>query len=381
MLESGRIAAIDSFVAGHWVFVRVTIDSGATGWGEATYFVHPPAIHAVIADLRAAYVGEDPWRPEYLYQRVLKKHCLVDAAASCAMSAIDQALWDLKGKALDVPVWQLLGGRVRDRIRAILLIEAGDADGILTEAVRARDQGFTAIKIKPFTGDWSVHSTVRILDEAAGTVHAVRAAIGPDVDLAVEVHRNLSPDQAIAFAGLVRGAQLCFLEDPVLPFSVTVNRHVARYAGMPVAIAERNLTIWEFREYSDCESVTYLRPDAGVAGGITQLRKIAAIAESRQQRIVPHNFTSPLLTAVHLQLAACTVNWELQGYVREHREPWTRVVRQVNHLEDGFLRIPESPGIGIEPDAEYLATASYEPFGSRFGHIAHPAMDGGIKQV
>jgi len=380
MLEATRITQLKTYIAGHWIYVAVETDSGITGFGESTYFLHPTAIRAIVDDLQEVYVGEDPYRADYLYQRVLKKHCMIDAASASALAAIDQALWDIKGKALGVPVWQLLGGRVRDKVRAILLIEAQSEEEILSRAVEAREDGFTAIKIKPFIGDWSLQSSARIMQRVTETVRAVREAIGWDMDLAVEVHRNLSPDQAIQFADRVRDQNLYFIEDPVQPFSVTVNSYVARELRTPVALAERNFNIWEFREYSDCTAVTILRPDAGLAGGFTQMKKIAAIAESRHQRILPHNFTSPLLTAVHIQLAACTPNWDLQGYVRENREPWTRVVKQINQLDNGFLSIPETPGIGIELDLEYVCDAGYEPFGSKYGHIAFTAMDGSIKQ-
>ena len=125
--------------------------------------------------------------------------------------------------------------------------------------------------------------------------------------------------------------------------------------------------------------MSILRPDIGVAGGFSQMKKIAAIAESRHQRIVPHNFTSPVVTACHIQMAACTLNWDVQGYVRETRKPWLDVVMQINQIENGFLKIPETPGIGISLNLEFLETASYRPFGNAFAHAAPTAMDGAIK--
>jgi galactonate dehydratase len=199
------------------------------------------------------------------------------------------------------------------------------------------------------------------------------------MDLSVEIHRNLTPDLAEAFAAGVKSVRPYFIEDPILPFSVASNSHVAGRMGGTIALAERNTNIWEFREFSDCHDIAILRPDVGLAGGFTQLKKIAAIAESRHQRIVPHNFTSPLATACHIQLAACTVNWDVQGYVRENREPWTRVVERINVVEGGFLAIPEIPGIGIELNLPYLRQAAYQPLGHKFAHGAARAMDGGVK--
>lgn len=376
-----RIAAIECFVSGHWAFALVTTEDGQTGIGESTYFTYPNCLPAIISELSHCYLGEDSFRAEFLYHRVSKKHCLLDAASCSAMAAIDQALWDLKGKALGVPVWQLLGGRVRDRVRAILLIEATDRETLIREALGAKDSGYTAIKIKPFLGDWAIRPTADMLRMVIDNVRSVREALGWKVDIAVELHRNLSPDLAIRFADSVRDLELLFLEDPIQPFSLTVNRHVAERMRHTVALAERNTNIWEFREYSDAPGVTILRPDAGLAGGISQVKKVAAIAESRHQRIVPHNFTSPIITAVHLQLAACTINWDLQGYVREDRAPWNQVVKRINQIEDGFLQIPETPGIGIEADIEFLRKSHFQPFGNKFAHTAHIAMDGGLRQT
>lgn len=375
-----RIESIRTYVEGHWLFVVVTVDRGVFGIGEATYFVNPLAVQVVVDDMSNRLRGQDAFRAEYLFQRELKHHCVRDMVQIAALSAIDQALWDIKGKALGVPVWELLGGRVRDRVRAILLIEAATIEEMVEKAQAAAAEGFTAIKLKPFVGDWATRTRAAALRNTVDAVRAVRTAVGWDVDIAVEVHRNLTPFDAVEFADRLRDQALYFIEDPILPFSVDSNRHVAESMSAPVAVAERNLTIWEFREYSDCHGVAILRPDIGSAGGFTQLRKIAAIAESRHQRIVPHNFTSPLITAAHIQMAACTSNWDLQGYVREKRSPWSDVVLSINQIEDGYLRIPEAPGIGIDLNMAFLETkAHYRPFGNAFAHGVPTAADGGLK--
>jgi galactonate dehydratase len=374
-----RIEAVDSYVAGHWLFVAVVTEEGLIGAGESGYFTHPLAARAVVADLAEQIRGWDAFAPEFLFNRLLKHHCLRDSAFMGAVSAIDQALWDIKGKALGVPVWQLLGGRVREKVRAILLIEATDREGLLAGVVQARNEGFTAVKIKPFLGDWARRPTAAMFREVSETVLAAREAAGWEIDIAVEIHRNLTADLAAPFAEAIAPMRPYFIEDPILPFSTAGAIAAARAMAGTVALAERNTNIWEFREISDCHEVAILRPDVGLAGGFTQMRKIAAIAESRQQRIVPHNFTSPLITACHIQLAACTSNWDVQGYVREDRRPWTDVVRRINRLEDGFLLIPESPGIGLELDFDHLRTAAYEPFGGKFHHGVALGMDGGIR--
>ena len=378
-MNKHRIESVDAHIAGHWVFVAVTTNQGLTGVGESTYFIHPRAAALIVEDLTDYLVGQDPFRAEYLFNGAFKHHCMRDGALMGALSAIDQALWDIKGKALGVPVWELLGGRVRDRIRAILLIEAQTEQEILDKARGAAAEGLTAIKLKPFIGDWAKLTRARLLSQTADIVMAVRRDLGEDVDIAVEIHRNLTPNDAIEFARMIAGASPYFIEDPILPYSVESNRYVADAIAAPVALAERNTTIWEFREYSDSHGVAILRPDVGLAGGFTQMKKIAAIAESRHQRIVPHNFTSPLATACHIQLAASISNWDVQGYVREDRRPWTDVVKSVNALKDGYLEIPDVPGVGIDLDMDYLKTAVFTPFGAKFGHGAPLAADGAFR--
>lgn len=381
--ESIPIRSIDAYVVGHWLLVDMVGDDGSadgiSGVGEATYFVHPTAAAEIVEQLRAELIGHDAMRTEYHLQRLITPHCLRDSALMSVLSAMDQAMWDIKARALGVPIWQLLGGRVRDRVRAIMLIEAATPDEIVAGAQAAVREGLTALKIKPFVGDWAQVATGRALRDVAGTVGAVREAVGWDVDLAVEMHRNLQPADALVFARLIADVLPYFIEDPIQPFSTASNVAVAAGIDAPVATAERALNIFEFREYSDSHDVAILRPDIGLAGGYTGLRKVAAIAESRHQRIVPHNFTSPVVTAGHLQLAASMPAWDLQGYVREDREPWTQVVDRINTLRDGYLEIPTEPGLGMRLNLEYLRSAVYEPFSNKFLHIAAIGSDGGIR--
>lgn len=373
------LRSIRPYVVGHWVLVDVVAGDGVHGAGEATYFTHPTAVAEIIRQLTPELIGADAWRTEYHLQRLVTPHCIRDTALMTALSALDQAMWDIKGKVLGVPVWQLLGGRVRDRVRAILLVEAATVDELLAEAERAVAEGFTALKIKPFVEQWATAGTAQGLRTVAHTVHAVRDQIGWEVDLAVEVHRNLPPADAVVFARLIRDVLPYFIEDPILPFSTASNVAVAGALGSPAAIGERATNIWEFRELSDSHEVAFLRPDIGVAGGFTGLRKIAAIAESRHQRIIPHNFTSPVVTACHVQMAACTPAWDLQGYVRENREPWNQVTDRVSTVHNGFIEIPTTPGIGLSLNLEHLETAEYTPFGNKFFHIAAVGSDGGIR--
>lgn len=376
-----RIEAVETFIAGNWLLVAVTTESGLTGVGESTYFTYPQAARTIVEELRGVYVGADAHHPERQFQRLMRQHGVRDSASMGAVSALDQAMWDLKGKALQTPVWNLLGGKVRDRVRALLVIDVASEDQLITEARKAIGEGFTAIKIKPFIGDWSSQPTAKMIGGAVQLVAAVRETVGWDVDVAVEVSRNLTPDLAIGFAHELRPLRPYFIEDVIQPFSVASNQVTADRIVGTVALGERCINIWEFRDYSDAHGIAILRPDVGLAGGFTQMRKIAAIAESRHQRIVAHNCFSPVATACHIQLAACTVNWDLQSYIREDRLPWTDVVARVNELNSGFLHIPDVPGIGMQLNLEYLRSSTYKPFDLGSAQSLPLAMDGGLRRL
>ena len=379
MTNRAKIESVESFVVGHWHIVCVTDDQGNKGFGEGTYYTHPLAASLIVEELATQYIGQSTFCGDLLFGRILKLHCFRDMASMAALSAIDQALWDLNARRLQMPVWELMGGRVRDKIRAILLIEAATPQDILEKSQSAAEEGFTAIKLKPFIQDWATKPRAQLLSDTVDIVHAVREAVGTSIDIAIEIHRNLLPADIAEFSRRVAGMSPYFIEDPVLPYSVDANRYAASHIEAPVALAERNMNIWEFREYSDCQDIAILRPDIGICGGFTQGRKIAAIAESRHQRIVPHNFTSPVLTAAHIQMAAATPNWDVQGYVREDREPWKSMVREINRVKDGFLVIPETPGLGIDVNEDYVRAGAYKPFGNQFQHRGPAAMDGGVK--
>ncbi|WOE75489.1 mandelate racemase/muconate lactonizing enzyme family protein [Alterisphingorhabdus coralli] len=378
-MRATRIEKVESFVVGHWHIVCVTGENGVKGFGEGTYYTHPLAASQIVEELAPNYEGQPSFCAERVFSRILKLHCFRDMASMGAMSAIDQAIWDLNARTLDMPVWELLGGRVRDRVRAILLIEAQSAEEMVSKSKAAAEEGFTAIKLKPFVQDWATKPRAKMLEDVVRAVHAVRAEIGTDIDIAIEIHRNLLPCDIAEFSRRVASISPYFIEDPVLPYSVDANRYVASHIEAPVALAERNMSIWEFREYSDSHDIAILRPDIGMCGGFTQGRKIAAIAESRHQRIVPHNFTSPVLTAAHIQMAAATPNWDVQGYVREDRQPWLDMVEQVNRIEDGYLVIPDTPGLGIAVNEEFVRAGDYKPFGNQFQHRGPLASDGGVK--
>lgn len=359
-----RIENVETVIADSFLFVRLTADDGTRGIGESTFWGFPQASQAIIQALAGDLVGQDPLRIEHLWNALYRKYSFRGAAIAGAISAIDEALWDIKGKHYGAPVWDLLGGKVRDKVRAMVLLRGKGRDGLAEAAAQAVRDGFTAVKMTPFPPDWPTRRYPDLIRACTEIVAAVRETIGWEVDMGVEIHRNMVPSEAVPFAAAIEGFLPYFVEDPIAPDSVVAMGEVAGRMRPPLAVGERNHNIWEFREYADLKGVDFLRPDVSLAGGITHVKKIAAIAESHHQRIIPHNFLGPVATGCCVQLAACTPNWDLQEYNAEELDsPRCELVKRVTPLVEGHLMIPEAPGIGLELDDEGMARHPHLPRG------------------
>ncbi|MFW6174993.1 MAG: mandelate racemase/muconate lactonizing enzyme family protein [Chloroflexota bacterium] len=347
-----RIESIEKFRADRWLLVRITTDTGIQGIGECTFWSYQGASEAILDAIQDDLIGADPQRTEHLWNYVYRKYSFRSAALVGVLSAVDQALWDIKGKHYGAPVWDLLGGMVRHRVRAMALIHGGSREELSASAAQAKQDGFTAVKMTPFPTEWWTLPYTQLIRECVGIVEAVRETVGWEFDIGVEIHRNMVPSEAIVFAQEIEKYLPYFVEDPIAPESVLSMAEVAEKMRAPLAVGERNNTIWEFREYSEKTRAHFIRPDVGLAGGVMQVKKIAAIAESYHQRIIPHNFLGPVATATCVQLAGCTPNWDLQEYAREAGTPREKVVKEISKLEDGYLIVPEAPGLGMELDEE-----------------------------
>jgi galactonate dehydratase len=236
----------------------------------------------------------------------------------------------------------------------------------VASAQRAKRDGFTAIKLTPFPPNWWQERYPNLIRDCTDIVAAVRETIGWEMDMGLEIGRNMVPSEAIVLAQQIEKFLPYFIEDPIAPDSVLSMGEVADKIKLPLAAGERNNTIWEFREFSEVGGVHFVRPDISLAGGITHVKKIAAIAESHHQRVIPHNFLGPVATASCVQLAACTPNWDLQEYVRESAPPQCDMVKEVTPLKDGYLTVPELPGIGVELNESGIKK---HPFRQRGGPV------------
>ncbi|HEY0697326.1 MAG TPA: mandelate racemase/muconate lactonizing enzyme family protein [Micromonospora sp.] len=346
-----EITAVDSVVLGDAHFVRIHTSDGLVGFGQSACWGYPAAVHAVVEAFRPHLLGADPSRIEHHWHHLYRMGPFRGSVLSAAVSAVDIALWDLLGKRLGVPVWQLLGGRVRERIRLHLLLPGTGADALAAQAAAAVADGFTAVKFDPLPADYADLSLARLVASAEATTAAVRDTVGPDVDLLVELHRKLTPLQAEAVVPALARHLPLLVEDPSQIDSISSQADVTRRAlGVPMANGERLHTIWEFKELLAQGGAQYVRPDLGLAGGLSHGRKIAALAEAHHAAVVTHNCLGPLLTMASVNLDTAIPNFVTQGYSPLDDQLADGPARACVRREGGFLPVPEEPGLGVNLD-------------------------------
>ncbi len=354
-----RITAIETILVDRYLFVQVHTDAGIVGLGESGAWGYLEASASVVETFKRYLIGEDPLRIEHHWQYLYRWSHFRGAAIMGALSAIDIALWDIAGKHFGVPVYQLLGGPTRHKARVYYHVFGSSREELVRGCVEAKKQGFTAVgHLTPFTDDdrtepyFATHAAR--MGEAIETVRQYREAVGDEVDLCIEIHRQLTPAEAVVLGRGIEPYHPFFYEDPTLPDNFDDMAQIADHVDIPIATGERLHTIFEFEMLLARGAVQYVRPDVCMCGGITGAKKIAALAEARHVGVVPHNPLSPVSTAACLQLAACIPNFALQEYpLGEQEPPKSEMVSSPIKRDGGYLLIPTEPGVGIElaPDA------------------------------
>ncbi len=348
-----KITGIETIFVDRYLFVQVHTDEGITGLGESGAWGYLEPSAAVVDKWKDYLIGQDPLRIEHHWQYLYRWSHFRGAAIMGALSAIDIALWDIAGKHFGVPCYQLLGGKCRDKARVYYHVFGRTKEELIAGCVEAKEMGFTAVgHLTPFLDEphevpyFKTH--VDKMRDAIETVGRYREAVGNDVDLCIEIHRRLAPHEAIVLARGIEPFHPLFYEDPILPDSMDAMALVAQNIHIPIATGERLHTIYEFEMLLRRGAVQYVRPDVCMAGGLTHSKKIAALAEAHHVGVVPHNPLSPVSTAACLQLAACIPNFAIQEYPKGELEPpKSEIVETTLRVEDGFLIIPDAPGIGI----------------------------------
>jgi galactonate dehydratase len=360
-----KITGVETVPVDRFLFVKVHTDEGITGLGESGTWGYLEASEKVIEKFGRYLMGQDPLRIEHHWQYMYRFSHFRGAAIMGALSAIDIALWDIAGKFFGVPAYQLLGGKVRDKARVYYHVFGRTQDELITGVVNAKNQGFTAVgHLTPFLDEprevpyFKTHADK--VSDAIETVGKYRDAVGNAVDLCIEIHRRLTPAEAIVLARGIEGYHPFFYEDPILPDNFDAMGLVAESIHIPIATGERLHTIYEFEMLLKRGAVQYVRPDVCMCGGISHAKKIAALAEAHHVGVVPHNPLGPVSTAACIQIAACVPNFALQEYpLGEGEPPKSKIVKEPLELEKGFLIIPDKPGIGIELEED--AAEKYPP--------------------
>ena len=360
-----KIARIETFhVPPRWLFVRVETDEGLVGWGEASLEGHAEAVDGAFEALRDRFVGHDPARIEDIWQIAYRGGFYRGGPVlMSALAGLEQGLWDLKGKALGMPAWEMLGGRVRDKIRAYAWI-GGDRPGEIAEAAEVRrGQGFSAVKMNATPElDWI--GTTKAFDDVIARVEAAQAA---GMEVGLDFHGRVHRPMAKQLAKAIEPLGLLFIEEPLLSENPEGLAQLAQLVATPIALGERLYSRWDFKPFFEAGAVDIIQPDLSHAGGLLECRKIAAMAEAYDIAVAPHCPLGPLALGACLQLAACTPNVAIQEmslgiHYNTGGHDLLNFVTDPSVLTpvDGYLSIPCGPGLGIEIDETAVREADKE---------------------
>ena len=353
-----RITEYELFeVPPRWLFLKLTTSDGTVGWGEPVVEGRARTVRTAVEELLDSYLlGEDPSAIEGHWQAMYRGGFYRGGPVlMSAIAGVDQALWDIKGKRLDVPVYELLGGRARDRVRVYQWI-GGDRPGDVGTAAREKvEAGFTALKMNA-TPEMRAVDTPRAVTDAADRIAAVRDAVGDRVDIGVDFHGRVSKPMARRLARALEPYDPMFIEEPVLPEHNDVLADVRASTTVPIATGERMYSRWDFKSVLESNAVDVIQPDLSHAGGITEVNKIASMAEAYDVALAPHCPLGPIALASCVQVDACSPNALIQEQSLDiHYNETSDVLDyladpSVFEYHDGYVDVPEGPGLGIEVD-------------------------------
>ncbi len=335
----------------NWVFVKVYTDAGIDGVGEATLEYKEKALLGAVEHIKEYLVGKNPLEIEKHFHAIYRDaYWRGGAVLSSALSAVECALWDILGKSLGVPVYQLLGGKVNDCVRIYVngwFAGAKTPEEFAAKAKEAVARGVTAMKWDPFGKSYLTISN-EDLDRAIACVGAVREAVGSRVDLLIEGHGRFHIPTAVTIAKEIAPFKPLFFEEPTPPDNLDALKAVKDKSPVAIAAGERLYTRWDYRRLFDLGAADYIQPDVSHAGGIMELKKIAAEAESRYIPFAPHNPSGPVANAATLQLAATCPNFCLLEIMHSDVDYRRDVTTESLEYADGYMKIPDRPGLGIE---------------------------------
>lgn len=356
-----KITSVKPILAdgGHRIFVFVKVETdqpGLYGYGEASLEGKPRAVAGCIEDMECMILDEDPLRVEYCWQILYRSaFWRMGVIGLSAISAIDQALWDIKGKEAGKPIYELLGGRVRDKVRMYTHYGGSTPDEAAENALSKVQKGYTAVKTVPM-GATNVVDGHKVVRQAASKLKATREAVGDDIDILLDFHGAVSPQMAILYGKAFEPYFPFFIEEPAQAENPDAMVNIARALTTPIATGERLFTRWGFREILEKGAASLLQPDCCHAGGISEVRKIGAMAEVYYAGLAPHNPYGPISTAACVQVDFVAPNFVIQEIVDPDVAPEAMsLVKEPLEVVDGHILPPTKPGLGVELDEEACA--------------------------
>jgi galactonate dehydratase len=345
-------------------FVKVETDEGLTGVSEVRMNNRTDALVAYIDGAKRRHViGSDPFNTEDLYQRLFRNdYGRAGEIVATGISVIEIACWDIVGKALNQPVYRLLGGACRDKIKAYAngwyRVERSPEE-FHAAAKRVLEKGYRALKFDPFGAGYYELSYEEKL-KSVGLVEAVRDAVGPDVEILVEMHGRFSPYMAIEISAELEKFQPSWVEEPVPPDNIAALAKAADKINLPVATGERLHNKYEYRELINLQAADILQPDITQTGGFLETKKIAAMGDMCYMTVAPHNVGGPVSTATALHFAACTTNFKIQEHFNDFSEAWVKeAATGCPEVIDGYFSLPNGPGLGMELNEDLIAEHPY----------------------
>lgn len=357
-----KITAVDTIMTGSNVYVKISTNEGITGYGDATNNFVPHSVVGMLKDIIPYLIGEDPQRIEYLWQSCFRRRFYRGGPATgTALSGIDQALWDIKGKACGMPVYQLLGGLARTKVRVYGHITGDTAEEAAIQARQRVAKGITAIRFRAFHSydKENLHDHKLAVQQQIEYLAAIRKAVGEEIDLILECHGRYDPVWALKLATLAKPYNPFLIEDPISHENPEAFKWLREHTDIALATGERYHSKWDNREAIINQYVDYLRPDICHSGGISEMMKIAAMAQMYYINLIPHNNAGPLGSAATLHAALSIQNIALieAPWVNSDQDP--KVVKPFPKVENGYALPLEGPGLGIEFDE---AAAAAIPF-------------------
>jgi galactonate dehydratase len=358
-----KITKLETFhVKPRWLFLKVSTDEGLVGWGEPVVEGRALTVETAVHELGDYLIGQDPRRINHHWQAMYRGAFYRGGPVlTSAISGVEQALWDIAGKALGVPVYEMLGGKCRDRIRVYAHVRGG-AQGQgsvqeLGEVAKARiAEGFEAFKTSFLFGPVRIVETPNFVRNAAARLQALREAVGWDMDIAVDFHGRISPAMAVQLAKSFEPFGLMFIEEPCLPENVDTMVTIARSTSIPVATGERLFTKWGFREVLEKQAAMILQPDVSHVGGIFETIKIGAMAEVYYAAMAPHCPLGPIALASCIQADAAMPNFLIQEQVTLGADYLVEPFKVLR----GHIDVPTKPGLGIEVNEEAVRAGAYD---------------------